>query len=200
MNRCWLSYPNQNLCFSLYLESIATLMDIPSLPMAAALAITDFLRSYAIPASPKWPNDILVGDKKICGILSERLDGRDGKQKIVLGIGLNINLTKEDADQIDRPATSMQIESGKYLQPDQTLEQLLPHLSYWIHKWEDDGFFRAISKEWSTHSGPLGRPLTVHDGEIRKTGTLVGYGPHGELLLNTAEGIETIWSGDLYPN
>ncbi len=196
-NRKWLSTPDTNLCFSLFVETDADLVQTPSLTMAAALAVTDLLAGQRISAAPKWPNDVLVGNKKICGILSERIDGGALRRPgIVVGIGLNVNMSGEEAGMIDRPATSMMLESGKAYGMDETLAALLPHLDYWIGEWKQGGFPRLRSS-WTEKAGPLGKRLSVHDGDIHKSGRLAGFGEHGELLLETANGIETIWSGDV---
>ena len=191
-DRKWLSAPNQNLCFSLFVQTGAELAAVPSLTMAAALAVNDLLRSIGILSAPKWPNDVLVGGKKICGILSERAE----PSGIIVGIGLNVNMSTEEAETIDRPATSMLIETGKSHDLFQTLEALFQPLEYWIDEWAAGGFSN-LRKTWTEQAGPVGKPLTVRDGDLKKSGTLAGFGDHGELLLETKNGIETIWSGDV---
>ena len=196
-DRKWLSPPDTNLCFSLFIETSCALIEVPSLTMAAALGITEHLNTQRIPASPKWPNDVLVGGKKICGILSERVERSSSpKAGIIIGVGLNVNMTTEEADSIDRPATSILIESGKAGNLDQTLKDLFQPLEYWIGEWQNGGFSN-LRKNWTEKAGPIGKPLTVHDGAVKKSGTLAGFGAHGELLLQTATGLETIWSGDV---
>mgnify|MGYP001814133861 CR=1 FL=1 len=194
-DRKWLTAPDTNLCFSLFVETDVPLIEIPSLTMAAALAVTDFLNGQNIAAAPKWPNDALVGDKKICGVLSERVERAAGAG-IIVGIGLNVNMSSEEAAAIDRPATSMLIESGTARPLSATLDALLPHLAHWIEAWRADGF-RGIRAVWTEKAGPLGKPISVRDGDRKKNGTLAGFGDHGELLLQTATGLETIWSGDV---
>ena len=199
-DRKWRSAPNQNLCISLFIHTDAELIAVPSLTMAVALAVNDLLRSKGILSEPKWPNDVLVGGKKICGILSERIERATAPTTgIIIGIGLNVNMTTEEANAIDRPATSMLIETGHANDISQTLEDLFHPLEYWIGEWEKGGF-STLRKSWTEQAGPTGKPLTVHDGNIKKSGTLAGFGDHGELLLQTTKGIETIWSGDVYSN
>jgi BirA family biotin operon repressor/biotin-[acetyl-CoA-carboxylase] ligase len=194
-DRRWQSAPDTNLYVSLFLETGAPLIQVPSLTMAVALAITDLLAARGIGAAPKWPNDVLVDERKICGILSERVE--DGaKRGIIIGIGLNVNMSTEEAALIDRPATSMLIESGQACSVPKVLEELLPQLEYWIGQWETGGF-PSIRAHWTDKAGPIGKRLSVHDGEVRKSGILSGFGEHGELLLETDDGIETIWSGDV---
>ncbi len=194
-DRKWLSSPNTNLCFSLFLETDAELIKVPSLTMAPALSVTELLNSKGMRAATKWPNDVLVTEKKICGILSERVE-QASHRGIIVGVGLNVNMSSEEADSIDRPATSMMIENGRAYDPGQVLEDLLPQLEYWIGEWAAGGF-PAIRRVWTENTGPIGKKLIVHDGDIRKTGTLAGFGEHGELLLETDNGHEIIWSGDV---
>ncbi|MCF7817680.1 MAG: biotin--[acetyl-CoA-carboxylase] ligase [Kiritimatiellales bacterium] len=196
-DRKWLSAPNQNLCFSLFMHTDAALIQVPSLTMATALAVNDLLRGMGIRSAPKWPNDVLVGDRKICGILSERAE-RPGLPRagIIIGIGLNVNLSSEEAKMIDRPATSILIETGKARDLNQTLARLFQPLEHWIGEWESGGFAN-LRKTWTEQAGPIGKPLAVHDGDLKKNGALAGFGDHGELLLQTTQGIETIWSGDV---
>ncbi len=194
-DRKWLSAPDTNLCFSLFIQTDAELAAVPSLTLAAALAATEMLNAQGIAAAPKWPNDVLVDGKKICGVLSERIE-QPGMAGIMVGIGLNVNMSTEEAEAIDRPATSILIETGKAADLSLTLDALLELLGYWIGEWEQGGF-DTLREPWTLRAGPLGKPLTVHDGAIRKSGTLAGFGKHGELLLKTEKGIETIWSGEL---
>ncbi|MDF7805853.1 biotin--[acetyl-CoA-carboxylase] ligase [Pontiellaceae bacterium B12219] len=196
-DRKWQSAPDTNLCFSLFLQTDCELIQVPSLTMAVALAVTDFLNGQNIPARPKWPNDVLVGTHKICGILSERVEkSNKSAAGIIIGIGLNVNMTNQEAESIDRPATSILIETGNAANLSQTLEALFHPLEYWIGQWQNGGFSN-LRNCWTEKSGPIGKTLTVHDGAIKKSGTLAGFGDHGELLLQTENGIETIWSGDV---
>jgi BirA family biotin operon repressor/biotin-[acetyl-CoA-carboxylase] ligase len=193
--RKWLSAPDTNLCASFFLKTDAPLIQIPSLTMAVALAVSDYLNTLGIRAAPKWPNDVLIGEKKICGILSERVE-QDTRKGIIVGIGLNVNMTEAEAKSIDRPATSILIENNQAYAPANVLEALLPQIDFWINRWKNGGF-QGIREIWTEKAGPLGKPLTVHDGDLRKSGTLAGFGEHGELLLKTQSGLETIWSGDV---
>ncbi len=196
-DRKWISAPHQNLCFSLFIRTDAELMAVPSLTMAVALAVNDLLQEMGIPSAPKWPNDVLVDGRKICGILSERIGPPEiSVPGIIIGIGLNINMTREEAQKIDRPATSIFIESQQKLDIVQTMEKLFQPLEYWINEWEQGGFLQ-IREPWTQKAGPIGKALVVRDGDTKKSGTLVGFGDFGELLLQTKTGIETIWSGEV---
>lgn len=191
-NRKWISEAHKNLYFSLFIKTDADLIQVPSLTMAVALGINAFLHDMNIPSAPKWPNDLLVNKRKICGILSERVD----QKGIIIGIGLNINMTSMDTKAIDQPATSILIETQDAHPLPSILEKLLPFLDHWIKEWEQGGFLQ-IKDEWIQQAGPIGKSISIHDGILKKSGQLAGFGPHGELLLETNHGIEPIWSGDL---
>lgn len=195
--RRWISQDGSNLCFSRFTATAVPLAEIPSLTMAAALAVTDLLNTHGIAAAPKWPNDVLVNGDKICGILSERVERASSPTAgIIVGIGLNINMDAAEANAIGRPATSMQIETGCCYEPETILAELLPRLTTWIECWRQGGF-SALRAIWTERAGPIGKPLCVHDGELILNGTLAGFGEYGELLLQTNTGIKPIWSGDV---
>jgi len=189
-NRTWLSSSGQNLTFSLLLRGNHDLRHLPSASMAAAIAVANQLEAEGLAPSLKWPNDVLVKERKICGILSEATD--DG---LIIGIGLNVNM--QETGQIDQPATSLLIETGTARDCDDLLERLLTHLSRHLDAWAQGGFPR-IRKDWESRVGNLGKPVTVRDGQESHTGILSGFGKEGELLLREDSGnIRAIWAGDL---
>lgn len=190
LDRVWVSGKNEDLTFSLFLRAVTEPHRLPSASMAAAVAAADLLESEGIQASLKWPNDVLVNGKKICGILSEAVSGG-----IIIGIGLNVNMNT--TAHIDQPATSMRLESGKHYDREQLLpallEKLVPHLA----AWEKHGF-PGIRKNWEARVSNLGLPIRLRDGNQDRTGVLAGFGEDGELLLQTDDSTcIPIWSGEL---
>ena len=133
--------------------------------------------------NPNGPTTYLFTEKKICGILSEHIEHPITHQKgIITGVGLNVNLNTAQVATIDQPATSMLIETNTTHSLENTLDDLLPHLSFWFKQWQTD-YFNAIRTTWEALTGPLGRPLNIRDGNHTQSGTLAGYGENGELLL-----------------
>lgn len=191
MEREWLSGANENLTFSLLLLSDAIeAHQWPSATMAAAVAAAEMLEEAGIRASLKWPNDVLVNGKKICGILAERVP-----QGLIIGIGLNVNM--QSADHIDQPATSVLMETGKRANVDELLEKLLKHLSVRLDEWVDGGFSK-VRKRWAEKVPSIGKSVTVRDNNALRTGVLAGFGENGELLLLEADGVtRPVWAGDV---
>lgn len=193
-DRVWQARPNRDLTFSFLMRTTVPDLQLMSLTMAVALAIADHAELHGVAARTKWPNDVLVGDRKIAGILAEKYSARQEEQTtIVVGIGLNVNLTGEEAAGIDRPATSLFIETEREYQVEFVLNELLEQLSKWILRWSDGGFPK-IKPAWIDRCAYLGELITVGD----KTGSLTGFGEGGELLLRSETGIvEPIWAGDV---
>lgn len=188
--REWLSSTGENLTFSIFLRGKFDPRHLPSVSMAAAVAVAELLESEGLKPSLKWPNDVLVNGKKICGILAEGITGG-----VIIGIGLNVNM--RSADHIDQPATSVLMETGKRRDVDELLGKLLTHLSLRLDEWSAGGFSQ-IRKNWESKVSNIGRTVKVRDGGTVRTGVLAGFGNDGELLLRDEQGnISAVWAGDL---
>jgi len=191
--RRWLAQPGRNLTFSVLLRSETPQMRLLSLPIAAALGVAEYLEALGLVAQTKWPNDVLVGGRKICGILAERSAG------VVLGIGLNVNMDLADAAAIDRPATSLQIETGEARETDEVLVALLLHLEAWIGAWENGGF-ASLREAWEARCVNMGQYIEIGEGADRRTGVVLGFGEAGQLLLREDDGVRAeVWVGDVGP-
>jgi BirA family biotin operon repressor/biotin-[acetyl-CoA-carboxylase] ligase len=191
--REWRAESGKNLLFSFFVKTDAPLMDVPALTMAVAMGIDDTLRDVGVSSVLKWPNDVLVGDKKICGILSEGIPGVG----VVVGVGLNVNMSPAALAKVDRPATSILAETGEEWRLDQLLDRLLNNLPRWVERWETDRF-AGLRGTFERKCAAFYREVSVRDGDRRESGVLIGFGNHGEALLRRADGSEiAVWAGDL---
>ena len=196
--RQWIAQANENLTFSFLLITKATVSQLTSLPIAIALGVSDALKNYGISTRTKWPNDVLIDGAKICGMLLERSDQKqlDGTA-IVIGIGLNVNMDVTTAALIDRPVTSMRLETGREYDLEQVLAGILSTTTSWIDRWENEGF-SALRTAWEHRCVYLGEQISVGEGDDVKTGVLAGFGDCGQLLLRGSDGqISEIWAGDV---
>lgn len=122
----WLTEPGANLTFSILLKPEALdAKDYMSITFLAAAAVRDFLVDEGIAAQVKWPNDIYVGKRKICGMLIE--NGLEGSRiaHSVIGIGLNLNQVSFHESLLN--PTSMKLQTGREFEPEKTLEKLLTY-------------------------------------------------------------------------
>jgi BirA family biotin operon repressor/biotin-[acetyl-CoA-carboxylase] ligase len=188
--RVWLSSANENLTFSVFIRGDAEPQKLPAAAMAAAISIAELVEKQGVKADLKWPNDVLAGGKKICGILSEGASGG-----IIVGIGLNVNMP--NADHIDQPATSLLMETGERSNINDLLASLLPILSDRLDEWAEGGFSR-VRKNWEAKVPNIGKEISVRDGNAVREGLLAGFGENGELLLQDKTGtVSPVWAGDV---
>jgi len=194
--RIWQSGAGQDLTFSFFwpFEPPERMV---SLPMAVALAVAELLKGYGIDAVTKWPNDVLVEGNKICGLLAEMATDASGHAVgLVVGIGLNVNMSAAEAGAIDRPATSMRIQTGKTREVAAVLDRLLPLLQARLTQWRAGGF-PAIRSDWLAHAVWMDRPVELHTDTGPLSGVLRGYGGSGELLLEVDGEPREVWSAEL---
>ena len=132
LGRRWLAPPGTSLLFSLLLEPPVEIARLPELTLVAGKAAAEAI-AHVTGLTPeiKLPNDILVGGRKTAGILAEARDGR-----VVLGIGINVNVYAPDLPQgIDPPATSLRIETGSEVDRIELLVELLDRLERAYDDW-----------------------------------------------------------------
>jgi BirA family transcriptional regulator, biotin operon repressor / biotin---[acetyl-CoA-carboxylase] ligase len=188
--RVWTTSPGRDLAMSFLVRAPVEAAWVPSLPMAASLGVARALAGLGVDARLKWPNDVLANGRKICGILSEYVPGPDEPvPTAVVGVGVNVSMTEEEARRIDRPATSILIETGQEWDVAEVLDAILKALPEPIARWESGGF-AAIRNDWMDLAAGIGERATVGEGRNRKTGTLAGFGQYGELLLVDDAGAE----------
>ena len=121
--RIWCAPRYSSLLFSVLLRPTGELADAPFLTAWAASAVTELLRERSLDARIKWPNDVLINSRKICGILVEQ------RIATVVGIGLNVSLQPDDfPSDLRLPATSLQIETGHAIDRTALFNQLLDRL------------------------------------------------------------------------
>ena len=196
--RAWRAEANQNLTFSFLWNEVVPAEHIPSLAQTLSVGIAHMLSDAGLTPFIKWPNDVLLDQKKIAGILCEVANvGERKPTTIVAGLGLNVNMNGEEAARVDQPATSMAIETGRELDVEAALDQLLAALTQPINAWAQGGF-PAIRSAYEERSYPPGSPITVRDGAHYTDGIHRGFNDDGALLLETDGGdLRTLYSGDV---
>lgn len=201
MTRTWFSPAGSNLYFSLLLRPDIPLAVAPSLPLVVGLAVAEAIVACAPALMPKikWPNDILVNGKKICGILCELQTKQDNTvDYIVVGIGVNVNLT---ADQIpvelkDR-ATSILIENGEPLKREQLLAAILNQLEPIYDNWRAFGF-KPLVQNINALDALRGLSIRMELSGSPVEGIASGILDDGSLLLQTSKGALPIYSGEAH--
>ncbi|HEU5319212.1 MAG TPA: biotin--[acetyl-CoA-carboxylase] ligase [Methylomirabilota bacterium] len=189
--RAWEDEPGASLLVSLVVRPALPLAALPQLSLAAAVAVAEALAEAAgLPARLKWPNDVLVGGRKIAGILLESRLG-SGRPVVVIGIGVNLDQRGFPLS-LAGQATSVRLAGGRPLGREAALAAVLAAVDGWRARLEREGF-APVRERWRALADTLGRPVRVDDVE----GTAVDLDADGALLVDTAGGRRRVVAGDV---
>lgn len=161
--------------------------NLGNIPQVLALSALNVLQKQGVAISLKWPNDLVIQEKKLGGILAEVVEIRGGFF-VILGIGININTTKEDLDKIDRPATSLFKETGIVFDKEKVEETLIETFSADLLLFLQDGFSRWLQEFRKALIHKKGDSLIINTFKTKIGGTFFGIDEEGALLLKTEEG------------
>ncbi len=193
--RTWLSEPGLNLTFSIVLRPRLPVQRAPELTLMAGVALCEVLREGLFEARLKWPNDVLVGDRKVAGVLTETAVSDGALTHAILGIGVNVNAT-ELPGALAATATSLQLLRGEPLPRALLLSGLLASLERWLAVLTGEGFAPILEKarEWSA---TLGQSVSV-EGPPQSTGLAEAIDAEGALLVRSPEGkLIRVTAGDV---
>ncbi|WP_238380673.1 biotin--[acetyl-CoA-carboxylase] ligase [Methanolobus vulcani] len=178
----WQSVPG-GLWLSLILKPSIPLENLSKVTLVAGIAVANTLRNMGVDAHIKWPNDVLVKGKKICGILTE-VSAEIGKvDYVVLGIGINVNVKLPDLkDDIRRDSTSIANEIGKPIDRTSFLASLLYELEQQYIRFKTRQFAEIVD-EWINLSDTIGRNVKVTTPIKLIEGKAVGITEKGALVV-----------------
>ena len=168
------------------------------LSFAASLAVADLIDSFRPGAARvKWPNDVLIGGRKVAGILLESASGSPGGPVAWLAIGIGINIAHHPAD-TEFPATSLAAEGIATPALASVMEGLAVSLDHWIGRHALDGF-APIREAWLARGPMPGLPLEARLGSETLSGTFADLTEEGALLLRLADGtLRPISAGEVF--
>jgi BirA family biotin operon repressor/biotin-[acetyl-CoA-carboxylase] ligase len=199
LGRKWLSPPHKGLWFSVLLRPGLRPQETTRLTVASATALRRAIASHTgLNPEVKWPNDILLYGKKIAGILTELKAELDRVNYVILGIGVDVNLTASDFPADLRPhASSLRVELGKPVSRPDLAVAILRELDRDYARLAA-GEFAAVADEWEEHCATIGREIAIRTGERRVRGRAESLGEDGALLLRTEHGhLERVTGGDV---
>lgn len=199
--RRWHSPKGAGVWMSVVLRPEMELKDTPQLTLLAGVAVCQTIREHTgVQAAIKWPNDLLVGERKICGILVESALSQGQIRYIIAGIGIDVAAAEEDyPEELRRVATSLRIESGGRIFDRVALaENVLTELQKLYRLYAAEGF-APISRMWSGMSATLGRRVLVGAPETdRVSGIAVALDETGCLVVEDEAGsLHSVHSGEI---
>lgn len=195
--RSWLSAPG-NLFITYLGHSLRPPAEIALLGFAAGLALSETFETWLEPgrAKLKWPNDLMLDGKKAAGILLESGTALGGGHWFALGLGVNLAGAPQG---LDRESAAL----GEILEgapsPGAVMEVLIPRLSLWAQRLEQEGF-APLRQAWLARAHGLGGPIAVDLGQERVLGIFEDLSSHGALCLRNGADAQllTVSAGDVY--
>lgn len=189
MNRSWHSAKGQGMWLSLILRPKIPPTHASQLTLLAATVLADVLDRYdTIQPFIKWPNDILINEKKTAGILTEMQAEQDQIQYILIGIGLNVNQARDDLHQdIQSKATSLRIETGNELSIKNIIQELLIAFEASFDNYIAQGFL-PIKKKWESYGFKMGEDIIIKTFKDRWRAPFLGISDDGALCTESMEG------------
>ena len=197
MGRNWVS-PKGNLFFSAILRPDVSPHHAPLMTLAGAVAVATALRNISgVEAGIKWPNDILINGKKVCGLLTEMSAETDRIRHLVLGVGINCNMDPGLLPRdVQGSATSLAVAAQGTVDRTRVLAGALIELDRWYRAFLTDR--RGILDAWKDLNVTIGRQIAVSGAGETLTGTAAGIDAEGRLLVTLADGsTRTVAAGDV---
>ena len=187
LGRNWVSPPGVNLYLSVILRPRKPTSAAPQLSLLAAVAVAEtIVQQTQLAPAIKWPNDVLVSGKKVCGILTEMQASGPQLRSVIVGIGVNINAPLSSfPEELQDKASSLFLRCGEPVDRAAFAVSLLAHLEKLYVLWLEKGF-PVVGAAWEGYASELlGRSITVTAPEGIISGTARGIDRDGALLLET---------------
>lgn len=194
--RVWHSAPGTGIYLSILIQPNLSQLPIVTLMagLATAIAVNEFI---PCPAKLKWPNDLLLNNKKIAGVLCEYHATKT--PTVVIGIGINVNHTQFPTE-IQNVATSLKLETGIELNRTALIRQLVAQLDFQYSELKKNKV-QPLIDNWTRHSDLLGKVISINKGNQSITGKAVRLDPMGRLVILNETGKEIAFdSGEVRIN
>lgn len=194
-DRQWLSNKEQNLTFSILLKEDFTTENINIVNFVSALSLAQAIENlFQLKVELKWPNDILINKSKCAGILLESVSKGNQINKLVIGIGVNVNQPTFPGKYMIQP-TSIKKEFKENVSREKLLSEFLNIFEENLKISISDS--AKIMSDWKSRCKMLGEKIKIEEGEITKHGIFDDIDEHGYMVLKVNNKIEKIHFGDV---
>ncbi|MDY0257360.1 biotin--[acetyl-CoA-carboxylase] ligase [Gudongella oleilytica] len=198
LGRSWSSPGRKGIYASIILKPDMEPFNAAKLTLLGAASVALALEDCGIESQIKWPNDIIIGGKKVAGILTEMSCELGIVNYIILGIGINVNQSVEELppELVDK-ATSLRIAEGKAIQRKHLLAQVLNRLDELYVQLKETGDIEQALDICRERSAVIGKDIIVIQGRKQRLGHAVSINHDGELMVRFDEGLEQVISGEV---
>lgn len=192
LGREWLSEPGTGIYMSLLLFPNLPAEEISQITLIAGIAVC---RALGNNSRIKWPNDIVIASKKICGILTESITANDGMSSVICGIGINVNSSSFPEELSDK-ATSLFMETGKKYSREKKIANVLNEFEMLYEQFINSGF-TSLADEYRSFCATLNHEVCAVYQNKTITGTAVDIDELGGLIIKTEDNIITVTAGEV---
>ena len=199
LGRKWMSPPHKGLWFSVLLRPDLRPQEATQLTVASATALRRAIKTVAgLSAEIKWPNDLLLGGKKVAGILTEMSAEVDRVRHLILGLGVDVNQAADEFPaELRNIATSLKIEAGEGISRAELAVEILRELDFDYAR-IGSGKFSRVADEWEAGCVTIGKNVSVQMGTRLVRGCAESLDDDGALLVRTEHGrLERVIGGDV---
>ncbi len=199
LGRNWISPKYKGIWMSIILRPNIVTENISLVTLIGAAAVQKAIMEMGIKTSIKWPNDIVLNNRKVCGILTEMSGEIDHVNYLVMGIGINANLEHGDIpSDLKNVATSLKIESGKYINRKHLIANVLNNFEKLYKDFVDYGNATETIEICRKNSLLIGKEVQLTNrGKVTKA-KVIDISDSGELVIENQQGnLEYIVSGEI---
>ena len=199
MGRTWHSPSGVNLYTTIILRPPIPLADVPRMSLVAGVAAAEALEREAPGiVALKWPNDVWLRGRKTGGIIAEAVsDSHQQLSCVLLGIGININLTADEIPpELRDKATSLRVATGHACDRIAIADSLFSLLDSRYMETLNGGF-ESVCAAWERYSALTGKRVSIVEGGVRRTGVVKGIDGDGALLLDIGNSLVRIVAGEV---
>ena len=203
--RKWISELGENLTFSFLWRFNQGAAMLSGLSLVVGIALIRTFKQLGInQALLKWPNDVLIfhekAYKKLAGILIELQGDMDGQSFAVIGIGINLNISKKQIRKIDQPAIDLQTITQESMNPNNLIALIIKELARVLSEFELNGF-SSLKEEWVMSHAFHEKVISLTKGDGQNViGKVIDISDEGSLILQTNQGQQNFSSGEVVLN
>ncbi len=196
LGRNWISSAGDSLLASVLLKPSITLQEASLVTPVLSVAICEYLDEFNLACSIRWPNDVMVEERKIAGVLSEA-SYSDKLEFVVASFGLNIRQKEGDLALIDRPATSIYAEKGTLLDPKSICDPIMSHFALLYFDFLKSGADSFFSR-WEKRMSMIGREVSIDSGKEKIDGKVLKFNKDGSIEVRDFQGrIHRLYAGEV---
>lgn len=198
LGRDWISPKKKGIWFTIILKPEVQPMEVSKIALVGAAAVNKALEDMGVNSGIKWPNDIVINGKKVCGILTEMSCELNMVNYVVMGIGINVNLDGIDIpEELKHKATSLKIATSKEVDRKTLLANILNHFEGLYEEFKN-GHISSTIRICRENSVLLGEEVRIIRGKETRIGKALDINSEGELVVQFLNDIiENIFSGEV---